>query len=95
MFNTEHVLFPHKERKSFPPKVVEESFWILAAENVEWEKKQKLKQQLSIQRQKSQKLYRLAKIDCWSDDDVSNSNDVENQPNDMEIPYQHRGSSTL
>ena len=47
-----------------------------------------MKQQLFIQRKKSQKLYRLEKIDCWSDDNASNSNDVENQPNDREIPYE-------
>ena len=47
-----------------------------------------MKQQSSIQRQKSQKIYRLAKMDCWSDDDVSIGNDVQNQPNGREIPYQ-------
>ena len=47
-----------------------------------------MKKQFSIHRQKSQNLYRLAKNDCWSDDDVSNGNDVENQPNDREIHYQ-------
>ena len=50
---------------------------------------------MSIQRQKSWKLYRLAKTDCWSDNDVSGGNDVENQPNDREIPYQLWGCSTL
>ena len=47
-----------------------------------------MKQQLSIQQQKLGNLYRLAKTDCWSDNDVSGGNDVENQPNDREIPYQ-------
>ena len=95
MFNTEHVMLPHKERKSFALDVVEEYFRILAEEDDEWEKRRKMKQQLSIQWQKSWKLYRLEKIDCWSDDDVSNGNDVENQPNDREIPYQLRGHLTL
>ena len=36
-----------------------------------------------------EKLYRLAKTNCWSDDDV------ENQPNDREIPYKLWGRSTL
>ena len=43
----------------------------------------------------SHRLYWLAKYNCWSDDDVSNNNDVENQPNDMEIPYGLRGCSNL
>ena len=90
MLNTKLVLLPHKERKSLPPDVVEEAFRILAEEDAEQEKRQKMKQQLSIKRQKSQKLYRLTKIDCWSDDDVSSIIDVENQPNDREIPYQLR-----
>ena len=38
MFNTDHSLFPHKERKSFPSDVVEEYFGILAEEDVEQEK---------------------------------------------------------
>ena len=46
-----------------------------------------MKQQLSIQQQKLGNLYRLAKTDCWSDDDVSSGNDFYNQPNDREIPY--------
>ena len=88
MFNTEHVMFPHKEHNSFPPYIVEESFWILVEEDIEWAKRQEMKQQLSIHRQKSRKLYRLANTDCWSDDYVSNGNDGENQHNDREIPYQ-------
>ena len=49
-----------------------------------------------MKRQKSRKLYtRIAKNDCWSDDDVSNSNDVMIQPNDREIRYQLGGRSTL
>ena len=50
---------------------------------------------MSIQRKKSQQLYRLAKTDCWSDADVSRGNDVENQSNYREIPYQILGRSTL
>ena len=77
------------------PEVVEDAFRILAKDDVEREKRRKMKQQLSIHRQKSQKWYRLAKTDCWSDDDVFNSNDFENQPNDREIPYQLWGRWTL
>ena len=44
---------------------------------------------------KSYKLYRLVKTNCLSSDDVSNGNDVENQPNDREIPYQLLGRSTV
>ena len=95
MFNTEHVLLTHKEWNSFPPEVVEEYFWILAEEDAKQEKRQKMKQQLSIQWQKSRKLYRLAKTDCWSDDDIASSNDVENQPNDKEITCQLWGHSNL
>ena len=54
-----------------------------------------MKQRLSIQPQKSWKLYILAKTYCCSDDDVSNGNDVENQSNDREIPHQIWGRSTL
>ena len=71
MFNTEFVLLPHKERNSFPLEFVEEYFRMLVEKDVEWEKRRKMKQQLSIQWQKSWKLYRLAKTVCWSDDDVS------------------------
>ena len=83
MFNTEHVLLPHKERNSLPPEVVEESFRILAQEDVEQEKRRKMKQQLSTQRRKSQQLYRIAKNDCWSEDD-----DDQIPPNHRKIPYQ-------
>ena len=78
MFNTGPDPLPCKEQKSLPPEVVEEAFRILAEEDVEWEKRWKMKQQLSIEQQKSWKLYRLAKTDCWSDDDVYSDNDVEN-----------------
>ena len=54
-----------------------------------------MKQQLLIQQQKSRKWYRLATNGCWSDNDVSSGNDVENQPNDREIPYQLQGCSNL
>ena len=50
---------------------------------------------MSIQWQKSHKLYKIAKNDCWSDDDISSGNDVDNQPSEMEIPYQLRGHSAL
>ena len=78
---------PHKEHKFFPPKVVEEAFWILAEEDVRWEK-WKMKQQLSIQWWKSQQLYRIAKNDCWSDDVESSGNDVQVQLNNREMPYE-------
>ena len=42
-------MLPHKEQKSLPPEVVEEYFLILAEEDVEREKRQKMKQQLSLQ----------------------------------------------
>ena len=73
-----------------PPEVVEEYFRILAEEDVEQEKRQQMKQQLSTQWWNSQQLYRIAKNDCWSKDD----ND-QIQPNHREIPYQLRGRSTL
>ncbi len=69
MFNTDLDLLPRKEKKSFPPEVVEEAFRILAEEDVEWEKRRKMKQPLSTQRQKSWQLFRIEKNDCWSDDD--------------------------
>ena len=90
MFKTDPDLSPCKERKSLPPEVVEESFRILAEEDVEQEKRRQMKQQLSTQRRKSLQLYRIAKNDYWSDD-----NDDLIQPNHREIPYQLRGRSTL
>ena len=49
-----------------------------------------MKQQLYTQRRKAQKLYRITKKCCWSEDD-----DDQIQPNHREIPYQLRGRSTL
>ena len=59
---------------------MEEYFRILAEEDVEQEKRRQRKQKLSTQRQKAQKLYRIAKNDCWSED-----NDDQIQPNHREI----------
>ena len=44
MFNIDHALLPHKERKSLNLDVAEEYFWILAEEDAEWEKTWKMKQ---------------------------------------------------
>ena len=49
MFNTDPDPLPCKEWNLLPPKVVEEAFRILVEEDVEREKRQKMKQQLSIQ----------------------------------------------
>ena len=69
---------------------MEEDFRILVEEDVEREKRQQMKQQFSTQWRKSQQLYRIAKNDCWSEDD-----DDQIQPNHREIPYQLRVLSTL
>ena len=42
MLNTDPNPLLHKQNKSLPPKVVEEAFWILAKEDVEWEKRQQM-----------------------------------------------------
>ena len=48
-----------------------------------------MKQQLSKQRRKSRKLCKIAKNDCWSDDEIESSgNDAHVQLNNMPIPYQ-------
>ena len=49
-----------------------------------------MRKQLFTQQWKAQKLYRIAKNDCWREDD-----DDQIQPNHREIPYQLRGRSTL
>ena len=90
MFNIDPDPLPCKEWKSFPLGVVAETFRVLAKEDVEWETRRKMKQQLPTQQWKSQQLYRIAKNDCWSEAD-----DDHIQPNHREIPYQLRGRLTL
>ena len=47
MFNIEPNPFPHKERNSLPPEVVELAIQILAEEDAIREKQRQMKQQLS------------------------------------------------
>lgn len=73
MFSTKPNPLPLKEWKSLPPEVVEEAFWILAEEDARREKQQQMKQQLSKKWRKSQQLCKIAKNDCWSDDEIESS----------------------
>jgi len=55
-----------------------------------------MKQQLSKQRRKSRQLCKVAKNDCWSDDEIESSgNDAQVQLNNMQIPYQLRCRSSM
>ena len=55
-----------------------------------------MKQQLSKQQRKSRKLCKIAKNDCWGDDEIESSgNDAQVQLNNMQIPYQLRCRSSM
>ena len=58
----------HKEKNVLLQEVVEEAFWILVEEDSRWEKQCQMKQQLSTQRWKSQKLHKISKkilLEWW------------------------------
>ena len=55
-----------------------------------------MKQKLSKQRRKSQKLCKIVKNDCWGDDEIESSgNDAQVQLNNIQIPYQLRYCSFM
>ena len=73
MFNTNPNPLPHKEWNLLPLEVVEEAFQLLAKEDSRWETQWQMKQQLSKQWRKSWQLCKIAKNDCWSDDEIESS----------------------